>query len=118
MAHWAKIDENNIVERVLVTSNDDPAGDEGYSWLVQNLGGTWIQTSYNGNIRARFAGIGYSYDPDRDVFIAPSPFPSWVLNEETTEWEAPIPQPTDFDGYWDEDSQAWVALPETGEPSA
>lgn len=73
MSHWAEIDENNIVVRVTVGDNNDPAGDEGYQWLIDNHGGTWIQTSYNGNIRYNFAGIGYTYDPIDDAFIAPMP---------------------------------------------
>ena len=73
MAHFAEIDENNVVIRVLVTDNDDPAGDEGHSWLLNNLGGTWIQTSYNGNFRGRFAGIGMAYDKDKDEFVATDP---------------------------------------------
>jgi hypothetical protein len=89
MSHWAEIDENNTVLRVLVGDNNDPAGDEGYQWLLDNLGGTWIKTSYNGNIRYNFAGIGYSYDEDRDAFIAPKPdcHPDLVtLDEETCRW--------------------------------
>jgi hypothetical protein len=73
MAHWAEIDENNLVVRVLVGDNNDPNGDEGYQWLIENLGGTWIQTSYNSNIRFNFAGIGFSYDPIDDAFIPPMP---------------------------------------------
>jgi hypothetical protein len=71
MSHWAEIDENNIVIRVLVGDNNDPAGDEGYSWLIDNLGGTWIKTSYNASIRYNYAGVGYTYDPIDDAFIAP-----------------------------------------------
>lgn len=73
MAHWAEIDENSKVIRVLVGDNNDPAGDEGYQWLIDNLGGTWIKTSYNGNIRFNYAGIGYTYDPIDDAFIPPVP---------------------------------------------
>jgi hypothetical protein len=73
MAHFAELDATNKVVRVLVTDNNDPNGDEGYQWLLDNLGGTWIKTSYNGTIRYNYAGIGYSYDPDADAFIAPSP---------------------------------------------
>jgi len=73
MAHWAEIDENSKVIRVLVGDNNDPNGDEGYKWLLDNLGGTWIKTSYNSNIRYNFAGIGYTYDLDADAFIAPRP---------------------------------------------
>jgi hypothetical protein len=73
MAHWAELDENNKVLRVLVGDNNDPNGDEGYQWLINNLGGTWIKTSYNGNIRYNYAGIGYTYDEVYDAFIAPEP---------------------------------------------
>lgn len=87
MAHFAEVDENNIVLRVLVTDNNDPNYDEGYQWLIDNLGGTWIKTSYNGNIRKNFAGIGYTYDPERDAFIAPKPDgDNWILDEETCKW--------------------------------
>lgn len=73
MSHWAELDSHNKVLRVLVGDNNDPAGDEGYQWLMDNLGGTWVKTSYNGNIRYNFAGIGYSYNPIDDAFIAPAP---------------------------------------------
>jgi hypothetical protein len=73
MAHWAELDENNIVLRVTVGDNNDPAGDEGYQWLIDNLGGTWIKTSYNANIRGKFAGIGDIYDPVNDIFVTPKP---------------------------------------------
>jgi hypothetical protein len=73
MSHWAELDDFNKVIRVLVGDNNDPAGDEGYSWLIDNLGGAWIQTSYNGNIRFNYAGVGYTYDPIDDAFIPPMP---------------------------------------------
>jgi hypothetical protein len=73
MSHWAELDSNNKVIRVLVGDNNDPAGDEGYQWLIDNLGGTWVKTSYNGNIRYNYAGIGYRYDEVEDAFIAPKP---------------------------------------------
>lgn len=73
MSHWAEIDQNNKVIRVLVGDNNDPAGDEGYQWLLDNLGGTWIKTSYNGSIRYNYAGICYSYDEKADAFIPPKP---------------------------------------------
>lgn len=73
MSHWAELDANNKVIRITVGDNNDPNGDEGYKWLLDNLGGTWIKTSYNGNIRYNYAGIGYTYDPDADAFIAPRP---------------------------------------------
>jgi len=87
MAHWAEIDGNKIVLRVLVGDNDDPNGDEGYQWLLDNLGGTWIKTSYNGRIRKNYAGIGYSYDEERDAFIPPRCHNEATLNEETCRWE-------------------------------
>ena len=108
MAHFAEIDDNNIVLRVLVTDNNDPNGDEGYQWLVNRLGGTWVQTSYNNNIRKNFAGIGYTYDLQRDAFIAPKPFDSWTLDEATCRWQAPTPYPTDgFTYFWNEAELAW-----------
>ena len=73
MSHWAELNAENKVIRVLVGDNNDPAGDEGYSWLIENFGGTWVKTSYNGNIRYNYAGIGYDYDPIDDAFIAPMP---------------------------------------------
>jgi hypothetical protein len=73
MSHWAELDANNKVIRVTVGDNNDPNGDEGYKWLLDNLGGTWIKTSYNNNIRYNFAGIGYTYDAEADAFIAPRP---------------------------------------------
>lgn len=85
MAHWAEIDENNIVLRVTVGDNNEP--DEGYQWLIDNLGGTWIKTSYNGNIRKNFAGPGMIYDSTRDAFIHPKPEgENWVFNEDTCLW--------------------------------
>jgi hypothetical protein len=116
MAHWAELDENNIVTRVLVGSNEDP--DEGYQWLIDNLGGTWVKTSYNTQggvhslggtpLRKNYAGIGYSYDADRDAFIPPKPFNSWVLNEDTCLWDAPTPYPADGKMYrWVEEYLNW-----------
>ena len=88
MSHWAELDETNVVIRVLVGDNNDPAGDEGYQWLIDNLGGTWVKTSYNGTIRYNFAGIGYSYDPIDDAFIAPilCDHPELFLNNKK-QWE-------------------------------
>jgi hypothetical protein len=73
MSHWAELDADNKVIRVTVGDNNDPNGDEGYQWLIDNLGGTWVKTSYNGNIRYNYAGVGYTYDQDADAFIAPRP---------------------------------------------
>jgi hypothetical protein len=89
MSHWAEVDENNIVLRVLVGDNNDPAGDEGYQWLLDNLGGTWIKTSYNGNIRFNFAGIGYTYDEVRNAFIAPEPDGHIGFDEDSCQWIMP-----------------------------
>ena len=106
MSHFAEVDENNIVLRVLVGDNNMP--NEGYDWFVENLGGTWIQTSYSGSIRKNFAGIGYKYDEERDAFIPPKPFDSWTLNETTCRWQAPTPYPQDGRIYeWNEDNLAW-----------
>ena len=89
MAHWAEINSNNIVIRVTVGSNDEP--DEGYQWLIDNLGGTWIKTSYNGNIRKNYAGVGYTYDEVRDAIIPPKPDGNFALNESTCQWEEVAP---------------------------
>jgi hypothetical protein len=107
MAHWAEIDENNIVLRVTVGDNNE--SDEGYQWLLDNLGGTWIKTSYNNNIRGVFAGVGYSYNPDEDIFVTPQPYPSWTRNGSF--WEAPIPMPIDGKFYqWDESTLSWKEI--------
>lgn len=106
MSHWAEIDNDNKVVRVLVGDNNAP--DEGQSFM-ESLGGTWIKTSYNGTIRKNFAGIDYTYDAERDAFIAPKPFNSWTLDEDTCLWQAPTPMPT-TEGkryYWSEDDLSW-----------
>jgi hypothetical protein len=89
MSHWAELNDENIVLRVLVGDNNDPAGDEGYQWLIDNLGGTWIKTSYNGNIRKNFAGVGHTYDEVRDAFIAPEPEGNIGFDENTCQWIMP-----------------------------
>ena len=105
MSHWAEIDENNIVTRVLVGNNSEP--DEGEAFM-NSLGGTWVKTSYNGTIRKNYAGIGYSYDSSRNAFIAPKPFDSWELDEDTCRWEAPVAYPTDGKMYtWNEENTNW-----------
>ena len=88
MSHWAELDSDNKVIRVLVGDNNDPVGDEGYQWLIDNFGGTWVKTSYNGKIRYNYAGIGYTYDPIDDAFIAPMPclHPELTLND-LKRWE-------------------------------
>jgi hypothetical protein len=112
MSHFAELDENNIVIRVLVGNNDFP--NEGYDWFVENLGGRWVQTSYNGNFRKNYASTGYQYDEELDAFIPPKLFESWVLNEETCQWEAPVPYPNDGLIYqWVEAEVAWVLFEPT-----
>ena len=106
MSHFAELDENNIVLRVLVGDNNLP--NEGYDWFVENLGGTWVQTSYNGTIRKNFAGIGFRYDEELDAFISPKPFESWTLNTQTAKWMSPTPYPQDGRIYeWDEENLNW-----------
>ena len=118
MAHFAEIDENNVVTRVIVVANKDTAdanGNEvesiGVAFCQRLLGGNWVQTSYHGNIRKNYAGIGYTYQADIDAFVPPQPYPSWVLNSDTAQWEAPVPMPTDGKMYsWDEATQSWVEV--------
>jgi hypothetical protein len=86
MSHWAELDQENKVIRVLVGDNNDPAGDEGYQWLIDNLGGTWIKTSYNATIRKNYAGIGYTYDEVLDAFIAPKCHNEATLDPKTCLW--------------------------------
>jgi hypothetical protein len=87
MSHWAEVDENNTVLRVLVGRNDDENGDEGYKWLIDNLGGTWIKTSYNAKIRGNYAGIGMTYLPLEDIFIHPKCHEEAVLNAKSAKWD-------------------------------
>lgn len=116
MAHFAKLDENNNVLAVHVVNNDviivngNESEQAGIDFLTTLHGHTlWKQTSYNGNIRKNYAGIGYIYDAARDAFIAPKPFNSWILNETTCRWEAPVPMPTDGKFYtWDENTTSWI----------
>jgi hypothetical protein len=121
MAHFAKIGLNNIVTEVLVVANRetmDAQGNEqesiGIEFLKTLTGHeTWIQTSYNGNIRKNYAGVGYTYDSQRDAFIPPKPFESWVLNETTCLWEAPVAMPTDDKKYsWNESTTSWDVVAE------
>lgn len=112
MAHWAELDDDNIVLRVTVGDNNDPNGDEGYKWLVDNLGGRWVQTSYNANFRGKYAGIGDTYNEILDAFIPPKPYPSWILNEELLNWQPPVPYPTDEQEYiWNEKTVSWDLIP-------
>lgn len=118
MAHFAEIDANNIVLRVIVVGNKDTSDANGVekeyigaAFCERLLGGTWKQTSYNANMRKNYAGIGYTFDAARDAFIPPKPFPSWALNESTCQWQAPVPMPTDGKMYsWDESTVSWVEV--------
>ena len=111
MAHFAKLGTGNIIERVEVVSNDIATNEQAGVDFLNNLYGTrdtWKQTSYNGNIRKNFAGIGYTYDQTRDAFIPPKPFTSWILNEDTCLWEAPVAYPDDGQNYeWNESTKQW-----------
>ena len=146
MAHFAELDENNIVKRVIVVGNHDTVSDsfkdnypteatkeklkaikgkkvkindidtnwedesKGVVFCNKLLGGTWIQTSYNNDIRFHYAGIGYKYDSVLDAFITPQPYPSWILDEDCN-WQAPVPMPIDGKMYrWDEAKQDWVVI--------
>jgi hypothetical protein len=111
MAHWAELDENNIVKRVIVSDNNDTNGDEGQSWIANNLGGTWVKTSFSGSIRKNYAGIGFTYDAGLDAFIPPNPFPSWSLDIETGQWNPPTAKPNG-NYRWDEDSVSWLEIEE------
>jgi len=116
MAHFAEIDQNNVVLRVIVVENRDtstPDGVEvesiGVAFCQRLFGGNWVKTSYNGNIRKNYAGVGFVYDFGRDAFISPKPFNSWVLNENTCQWDAPVAYPDDGKHYlWDESITNWV----------
>ena len=111
MAHFAEIDDDGVVLRVLVVP--DAQEHRGQEFLADDLGlgGTWVQTSYNARIRKNYAGIGMTYDNTRDAFIPEQPFASWVLNEETCQWEAPVAYPTDGVMYqWNEETTDWEAV--------
>jgi hypothetical protein len=118
MAHFARVNENWIVEQVIVVKNEVLQNNLGIEcdWLgeqfCQQLFGPdtkWIQTSCNGRIYKNFAGIGYTFDPQRNAFISPKPYESWTLDESTCRWESPVPYPSDGGIYsWDEENQDWV----------
>lgn len=127
MAHFAQVDENGIVLQVLVVADENTENAQEFLAETLGLGGTWIQTSYNTSrgihkdggtpLRKNYAGIGYTYDFERDAFIPPKPYESWLLNEDSCIWEAPIPYPSDGEIYtWDEESTSWViAVPPLNE---
>lgn len=116
MAHFAKLGAGNVVEQVIVVDNKDTADANGVekeyigaAFCERILGGRWVQTSYNGNKRKNYAGIGYTYREDIDAFVPPQPYASWVLNA-NAQWEAPVDMPTDGGMYsWDEATTSWVA---------
>ena len=110
MAHFAEINNDNTVIRVLVVDNS--IEHRGADFLANDLGlgGTWVQTSYNNNIRKQYAGIGFTYDAINDVFITPQPYPSWLLDENFN-WQAPTPRPAEGRWYWDEETTSWVEAP-------
>lgn len=118
MAHFAEVDSNNVVLRVLVVGDDQEHRGQEFLANDLGLGGTWLKTSYNtqGGVhttggtpfRKNYAGIGYTYDAGRDAFIPPKPFNSWTLDEDTCLWNAPVAYPTDGNLYtWNEDNQSW-----------
>ena len=106
MAHFAQLDENNVVISVIVVGDEYEAT---YADWRKEFGETYVQTSYNNRIRKQYAGIGFTYDPVADVFIAPQPYPSWSLDS-NHDWQPPIPKP---EGYyiWNEEELAWVEIP-------
>ena len=119
MSHFAELDENNTVKRVLVVDNevitkDGEESEEIGITFLQGLFGeisVWKQTSYNGNFRKNYAGIGHKYDPAKDAFIAPQLYPSWLLDDDTCKWNAPTPYPDDGKIYnWDEDTTSWKEI--------
>ena len=115
MAHYAFLDENNIVTEV-ITGIDETELIDGLTpevWYSKFKGQHCLRTSYNGNIRANYAGIGFKYDKDFDVFIPPQPYPSWKLNYTTYQWEAPVAKPDVIDGYiwkWSEINKEWIQI--------
>jgi hypothetical protein len=118
MAHFAELDSNNNVLRVIVVDNNDildgngnESEEVGINFCTQLLGGIWKQTSYNGTFRKNYAGIGFTYDESRNAFIPPKPFESWILNEETCQWASPIPYPDGDTPYvWNEESGEWEVV--------
>jgi hypothetical protein len=106
MAHFAEIDSDGIVKQVLVVPDQEEHRGQEFLANDLGLGGTWIQTSYNHRIRKQYAGIGFKYDADADVFIAPQPFPSWTLDD-NHDWQPPVPKPEDGFWLWNEEELAW-----------
>jgi hypothetical protein len=114
MAHFVELDNNNIVIRSIVVHNNellDENGNEseqkGIDFCVAHYGGTWIQTSYNGNFRRNYAGVGYVYDPIRNIFLPPQPYPSWIMDDEKLNWINPVPKPDSGFWVWNEEILNW-----------
>lgn len=119
MAHFAELDANNVVLRVVVVGNADTSDANGVekehigaAFCEKLFGGVWKQTSYNGNMRKRYAGIGYTFNAELDAFVPPKPFASWVLNNTTADWEAPVPMPVEEGKTftWNEETVSWVEV--------
>jgi hypothetical protein len=117
MAHFAQLDGNNVVTQVIVIANEEllengiESEAKGITFCTNLLGGNWKQTSYNAKIRKNYAGIGFTYNESLDAFVPPKPYNSWILDEVTAQWKAPIDYPTDDKKYsWDESNQSWVEV--------
>jgi len=120
MAHFAQLDDDNFVLQVIVVNNSDCLDENGneseavgvaFCKAILGEATRWKQTSYNGNIRKNYAGIGYTYDAGRDAFIPPKPYASWLLNETTCLWDVPTPMPQDDKQYqWDEPTTSWIEV--------
>lgn len=121
MAHFAQLDENNIVTQVIVVNNQDTSTEDGVEnenigiQFCRSLFGentNWKQTSYNAKFRYNYAGIGYTYNETWDAFYSPKPFPSWILNYDTFRWDPPVPKPDDIKFCcWDEENMIWTEMP-------
>lgn len=126
MAHFAQLNESNVVVEVMAVHNNEllvngvESEQKGIEFCTSLLGGRWVQTSYNNNFRKRYAGIGYTFDSNLNVFIPPKPFPSWLLDMQEYNWKAPVPYPENESPkkyLWSEDITNWVLLPEKPYPS-
>lgn len=121
MAHFAQLDDNNVVTQVIVVANEELLDNgveseaKGIEFCQSLFGGNWKQTSYNANIRKNYAGIGFIYDAEKDAFISPKPYPSWVLDNDC-KWQAPVEKPTDVMTTWDEETISWVPAATTTLP--
>jgi hypothetical protein len=117
MAHWAELDDNNKVVRITVGNNNDPNGDEGYQWLIENLGGRWLKCPYNtilGNhllggtpFRWTYPGVDSVYLEDLDIFTQPKPYESWILETKNYGWVPPVPKPDSGFWIWNEETVSW-----------